>query len=115
MKVLVCGDRNWTNRERIYERLAHLPGGSIVIHGAARGADSIAGDVAGELGYEVERYPAQWDVYGRAAGPIRNMEMLDRKPELVIAFHNNISNSRGTAHCLKEAVRRGIPTELLGE
>jgi hypothetical protein len=63
-------------RPTIRAWLARLPPGTTIIHGAARGADSIAGDVAAELGFTVRAYPADWSAHGRAAGPIRNAAML---------------------------------------
>ena len=113
MRVLCCGDRNWTDRETVRVRISELPETAVIVHGAARGADTIAGEVAAELGHTVEVYPAQWNTYGRAAGPIRNNQMLDTKPDLVIAFHADISKSKGTAHCIQEAERRSIIVELI--
>lgn len=112
MIVLVCGDRFWTDKEKIRERLGRLPAGSTVIHGAARGADSIAGAIAQEFGFKVRAFPADWAKHGKAAGPIRNLQMLDEKPELVIAFHSNLANSKGTKHTVTEAWSRGITVEI---
>lgn len=115
MKVLVCGDRNWTDREAIHRYLNELrsAGYTEVIEGGARGADTIAGEEALKLHFSVSHFPAQWNKYGRAAGPIRNRKMLDQKPQLVVAFHNDIEHSKGTADCIKEAKRRGIVTVLI--
>ena len=115
MRVLVCGDRNWTDRDLIKLILSNLDGYRqeiTIIQGEARGADSLAREVAFELGYLVEGYPAQWEQYGRAAGPIRNREMLDTEPDFVIAFHSNLEQSKGTKDCVEEARRRGIPVEV---
>jgi hypothetical protein len=111
-RVLVCGDRNWTNLEAIRRELSrHRP--SVVIHGTARGADTLAGIAALELGISVERYPANWTKYGRAAGPIRNRQMLEiGRPDLVLAFHENIADSRGTADMIRIAEKKGVPVEL---
>lgn len=113
MIVLVCGDRFWTDKEKIRVRLGKLPAGTTVIHGAARGADSIAGAEAQEFGFKVMAVPADWAKHGKAAGPIRNREMLDQKPDLVIAFHPNLEGSKGTKDTVTEAWRRGIPVELI--
>ena len=113
MIVLICGDRYWSDREAIRRRLKQLPKDTIIIHGAARGADSIAGEEAKLLGLIVEEFPADWDKYGRAAGPIRNRLMLDRKPDLVIAFHHDLSKSKGTADTVREATKRGICTYVV--
>lgn len=83
----------------------HAP---VVVHGAARGADSLSGEVAEELGCTVEVYPADWLKYGKAAGPIRNKQMLDTGPDVVLAFHDDLENSKGTRHCVTEAEKRGL-------
>ena len=115
MKVLVCGDRNWTNREAIRAWLCKLQDWdyTTVIEGEARGADTIAKEEAQRIGMRVLKYPAQWNTYGRAAGPIRNREMLDQCPDLVLAFHSDLSKSKGTADCVREARKRGIKVEVV--
>ena len=114
MKVLICGDREWWNAKKIADRIKQLPVGTVVIHGACRGADRIAGNAAFNHGLVVREYPARWKKYGRSAGPIRNREMLDKEnPDLIIAFHESILESKGTKDMLKEATKRGIPTELI--
>lgn len=114
MRVLVCGSRDWTDRRRIRARLLNLPRGSTVIHGGARGADRLAGDVARNLGFEVIEVPADWRPDGvtldRSAGHRRNIKMLDMKPDLVLAFWKD--GSTGTAHTIENATRRGIALEV---
>ena len=116
MKVLVCGDRNWTHVDSIYDYLKALSLAchiTEVMHGCARGADQIAGEVAEGLGIDVAEYPAEWDKYGKRAGMLRNRVMLDMKPDLVVAFHNNLAQSRGTKDCVNEARKRGIKVVLV--
>jgi hypothetical protein len=116
MRVLICGDRNWTACESIVTALASLherEGVTCVIEGEARGAD-VQGRLAAEgLGIPVERYPANWHKYGRAAGPIRNQEMLARgKPDLVMAFHADLAHSKGTKDMVNRARKAGLPVQL---
>lgn len=111
MKVLVCGSRDWNRPTWIGRRLANLPRGSEIIHGDARGADILAKLYAHALGIPETAFPADWRGKGRAAGIIRNLEMLDQKPDLVIAFQ--VGGSRGTQHTIDEARRRGIPVEVI--
>jgi len=114
MKVLVCGDRNWTDEETIRKELSRLPKGSAIIHGASRGADGIAGRVAIELRFGVMAFPADWQKFGKAAGPIRNRRMLiEGRPELVLAFHNDISRSKGTKDTVEQARALGIPVKVV--
>ena len=107
MRILVCGSRNWTDRDLIRNELSSYSGEVSVIHGGARGADAIAGEIAEELGFNVIVCPANWKRFGRAAGPIRNKQMLDQhSPDHVLAFVD--SRSVGTRHMIEIARKAGI-------
>lgn len=116
MRVLVTGDRNWTNQEYIYNALAKVNAQmtqTVVIHGCARGADSLAGIAAKQLGMQVIEFPAQWGIYHRAAGPIRNQQMLvEGKPDICLAFHPNLAESKGTADMVRRCRKANIPVVL---
>ena len=114
MKVLICGSRYWTDYNLIHDTLKPLPPDSLIITGGARGADSSAKEAAKKLNLECKVIRAKWEVYGRSAGPIRNREMLDMKPDIVIAFHSDLAESRGTKDCVREAQRRGITVRIIG-
>lgn len=124
MKVIICGDRYWDNVDVIRRELEQMPNDTIVVHGACRrwdekrhrfiGADYLAGVVARDLGFEVREYPAQWGKFGRAAGPIRNEQMLLIEwPSMVIAFHGDIENSKGTKDMVGRAIAAGITVKIL--
>lgn len=118
MKILVTGDRDWTDRECIQYCLAvaaelAAPEQITLIHGKARGADTIAGEIGAGLDFNVVAVPADWEQYGRAAGPIRNREMLAMEPDLVIAFHDDLENSKGTRNCVEQAEKLGIPVSRI--
>lgn len=112
MKVLVCGDRNWLGWAAIQRELERLPEGATIIHGAARGADTIAATLGVRMGLTVKAVPAHWESFGRAAGPIRNKWMLDMEPDLVLAFHGDIRQSKGTANMIAIARKKGIEVRL---
>jgi hypothetical protein len=57
-----------------------------------------------------ESYPADWATHKRAAGPIRNQQMLDTGIDLCIGFHPDITKSKGTKDMLTRASKAGIPT-----
>ena len=103
MKFLVCGGRDFNDEGMVRAVLGRLlRPGDVVVHGAARGADSLAGKVAREMGNEVRPYPANWRLHGKAAGPIRNAEMIDlERPEVVIAF----PGGSGTRDMIDKATR----------
>ena len=113
MKVLVCGGRDYQDYSKVCWVLGHTePPISLVIHGAAPGADSLAAKWAVEQGIPTDAYVADWDKYGKAAGPIRNRVMLELgKPERVIAF----PGGKGTADMVFRARRANVPVTEIGE
>ncbi len=113
MRVLICGDRNWTNHESI-QRLIYWIHPETIIEGHAPGADIMAFHLADDLSIEVLSFPAQWKKYGKAAGVIRNQQMLNGgHPDLVVAFHSDIINSADTADMLCRAEDNNIPYTLI--
>lgn len=116
MKALVCGSRRVSDpeatRRAIAERLAQLPRDTTVIHGAALGVDMWADAIAWEMRLKTFICPADWEQHGRSAGILRNNDMLDLEPDIVLAFWDG--KSRGTKHTVEEARRRGIPVEVIG-
>ena len=115
MRVLVCGSRKFDDpaaaRDAIAVRLNKLPDDAVLIHGGADGADMWADSIAYALQLETHVYPADWEQHGRSAGILRNDDMLDTKPDLVIAFWNG--ESKGTHYTIHEAKRRGIRVEVI--
>lgn len=108
MKVLICGGRDYIDEFKLgatMDTLTRYQKITLVIEGEARGADTL-GRVWGESrGIPVDKYPAQWDKYGRKAGPIRNVQMLEEgKPDLVVAF----GGGTGTNHMVSIAKAKGI-------
>ncbi len=107
--ILVCGDRNWTNIQRvreIFQLLQRTYTNITIVTGECRGADLIAKNLCMDFGFTYRGFPADWNTHGKSAGPIRNREMLSTNPFLVIAFHNNIQSSRGTKDMLSAASNR---------
>jgi len=119
MIILVTGDRHWKDYNVIYRELSKYPPGTILVHGTAKGADSLA-DIAGErLKFDIKPFQPKWHIYGRGAGPIRNQEMLNwilaRKdePKKVLAFHKNLAESLGTKDMVTRAKKAGLEVELI--
>lgn len=73
--MLVTGSRIWTDRKKIYDRLKRYPKGTILIHGGADGADTIAAEIGRELGFEIHCYPYFRDLK-RRGGHERNRCMF---------------------------------------
>ncbi len=108
MRILVCGGRDYTNTYVMKAVLKDYFYGpeDCLICGMAKGADMMAFHYVDATDSHIECYPANWDEYGRSAGPIRNQQMLDEgKPDIVIAF----PGGRGTAHMIKISKKAGVP------
>lgn len=118
-KILVTGDREWNDIETVVDTLKQLPTDTILVHGAARGADNICAAVAETLGFIVRAYPADWDRFHKRAGFIRNQQMLaeehraDEPIDLCLAFHNNVESSRGTRDMIERATKAKITVRLI--
>lgn len=117
--LIITGDRHAKGREwdEVILTIMQAVNPTIIFHGGARGIDTIAGDIARAIDIPVEIFPAQWDRHGNAAGPIRNRVMIDRAMSLkrdhgygvaVVAFHNDLKNSRGTRDMAKQATGRDL-------
>lgn len=84
---------------------------TIIIQGDAKGGDEIGVFTAETLRIPCLNFPADWDKYGKAAGYIRNKQMLDEgKPDLVVAF----PGGKGTTNMVKLAGCAGIKVEKTG-
>lgn len=111
MKVLVTGGRDYNNSFNVDMVLATLTFSlseeeMTLIVGDATGADTIARKAAESLDWEVEVYEADWEKYGKQAGPIRNGWMINiGEPDVCLAF----PGGKGTANCVMQAEAAGIP------
>lgn len=108
VRLLVCGGRDYTNRDKLFAVLDTLEksvGIVGVMHGAAKGADSLARDWAVSRGKPHMSFPADWERNGKRAGPIRNARMLaEGRPTLVMAF----AGGRGTADMVERSRKAGL-------
>jgi len=134
----VTGSRDWTDRPLMDRSLRELgavpPGRHVLLSGDCRGADRMAAEIVGELGWEVEHYPADWvgpcspgcpprhrrikddwrsgeHEYCPDAGKRRNQKMVDARPDVVIAFPTAFSI--GTWDAVRRARKAGIDVEVV--
>lgn len=120
MKVLVFGSRDWVNQGPIERELSKLPPGTVIVHGACRGADNIAGYVAEKLGFQVRVYPAQWELHGKRAGSLRNQAMLDgehpskdgTKLDFAIVFHKDLRLGLGSHDMKNRLDAAGVRVDI---
>lgn len=113
VRLLVTGSRDWTRGDLVEAVISRLPKQSIVVHGAASGADSMAEYVVQrimaqypERELRTEPHRANWSM-GKKAGPIRNSQMVAMGADACVAFP--LEHSKGTWDCALKARDRGIP------
>lgn len=110
MRALVCGGRDYTNYEHICEVLSSFEDSkgnkiTFLIHGGARGVDTLAGKWALATRIPFKVFHANWQQYGKSAGHIRNAKMLkEGQPDVVIAF----PGGNGTANMMMQTVAAKI-------
>lgn len=110
--VIVTGARDWTDMDAVWDALDELKPG-LVVQGLATGVDENAVRWAIARKVPVASFPADWERFGRKAGPIRNRQMLDAYPDAtVLAFPG--PKSRGTWDCVRAAKDRGMGVIVRG-
>lgn len=126
IRVLVTGGRDYTDRDTVAKALWHLgehyifgvqPEQIVLVHGDCkrfnedgsvdldRSADQLAAQEAADLGWQTEPHPADWSLYGDAAGPIRDKEMVALGAHYCLVF----PGGEGTKNCRRLALAAGIP------
>lgn len=114
MRILITGGRDFDERAMLFmalDRLHAEHGFTILIHGDAKGADRLGGEWAVERSVVVLACPADWKRHGRGAGPIRNRQMLEHKPDLLVAF----PGGKGTADMVAVATKAGLRVVMAEE
>lgn len=115
-RFLVTGSRSWTDLHTIREslQLVHLRyGGLTLMHGGARGADSMAARIWASLEHPIEEYPADWETHGKRAGYVRNHAMVNMAPVFCLAFLHG--DSRGTKMTIDLCHKAHVPTTVYRE
>ena len=119
MVVLISGSREGFNYREFSAGLSEVIGDrkvSEMVAGGARGIDKYAKRFADSNGITFTEMNADWDLNGKKAGAIRNIEMLDYvsgicENPMVVAFVSDFSN--GTMHMIKSSKSRGIVTHIV--
>lgn len=115
-KVIIAGGREFSDYALLCESCdkflcqKHQTHDIVVISGTARGADTLGERYAHERGYAVEKFPADWNRDGKAAGPIRNAQMA-KVADTLIAFWDG--QSKGTANMIDQAKTRGLSIKIV--
>lgn len=115
-RVIIAGSRGFDDYNLLVGKCNYLLSEKmkthdiVIISGTARGADQLGEKFAEEMGYELEKYPADWDKYGKSAGYIRNKEMAEHA-DAVICFWDG--SSLGTKHMVDIAKEKGLIVKVI--
>lgn len=105
--VIVAGGRDFIDKQFVFKMLDQFHKAykiTKVLDGQQRGVDGFANAWARSRGIDFKRFPAEWDKYGRSAGPRRNQQMLDEKPNALIVFPGR----NGTGRMVEQATKFGL-------
>ncbi|MBR6510109.1 MAG: DUF2493 domain-containing protein [Clostridia bacterium] len=114
-RVVIAGCRDYENYKQAKEFIdiclsnVRKENEIIIVSGGAKGADAIGERYAKENGFAVEKYPADWEKYGKSAGPIRNKQMAEIS-DYVICFWDE--KSKGTKSMIDYAKKLNKPIKI---
>lgn len=107
MRVIIAGSRDYTDYTVISNTVTTVANKfdlkiTEIVSGGARGVDALGERYALEHGFPCKRFPADWDQYGRSAGPRRNQEMA-QYGDALIAFTSGGPGTTNMIQTMKNA------------
>lgn len=115
-RVIIAGTRDFSDYQLLRDKCDAILSSKrqdsniIIVSGTARGADRLGERYARERGFQLRRFPADWELYGKSAGHIRNAKMADNADAL-IAFWDG--ESKGTKNMIDNARRKGLAVRVI--
>lgn len=116
-RVIVCGGRDFSDKELCFENLDRILADYddvAIVSGHAGGADLLGEEYAAHKGLTCKVFPADWKKWGKAAGPIRNHEMLvyaEKAVTVIVAFWD--CRSPGTKNMIEQAEHAGAEVHIV--
>lgn len=114
MRIIVAGGRDFDDYGlmsfELSKVISFISSRPKIVSGGAKGADTLGEMYAKEYSYNIERFPANWDKYGKSAGYIRNEEMA-KYSEMLVAFWDG--KSKGTEHMINLALKHGLLVKIV--
>jgi len=113
MKTIIAGCRGFNDYNLLKEKVDYYRKDHViteVVSGTARGADYLGEEYANENGIPIKSFPADWENYGKAAGPIRNRQMAEYADVLIAVWDGK---SKGTNNMIIEMNKLMKPVFLI--
>jgi hypothetical protein len=111
-RIAIVGSRNFSKPELVFNFVKQLSEDTVIVSGGARGVDTWAELAAKKRGLGLLVFPAEWDKYGKRAGYLRNITIVENCDK-VVAFWDG--QSRGTQHTVSIAKSKNIPVKIITE
>ena len=106
MKVIIAGGRDFYDEALLKQAIKDSDFDiTQVVSGGAAGADSLGEEWAHANNKLLKIFPAEWDVHGNAAGPIRNGLMAKYADALIAMWDGE---SRGTKDMISKAKKNRL-------
>lgn len=110
LRVIIAGSRMFSDYEKmkrlVVSFVSEFEDDVEVVSGGCRGADKLGEQLAEEFGWSVKQFPADWALYGKAAGCIRNRQMAEYA-DICLLFPVREAENKGTRNMLREARKAG--------
>ena len=100
-KLLIAGGRDFNNYS-LLEQNINSNNIECIISGCAKGADTLAIKYGINHNIPIEKYPAQWDLYGKSAGYIRNKIMVDKATAIICFWDGHSKGTKNTIELAKK-------------
>lgn len=115
--VTIAGPRDYTDNEFVINILDGLLSNIVtkhnrrvhIIEGGAYGVDALAKLYALQNKLPYTEVKADWDKYGRSAGPRRNQKMAEMSDYCIVFY----KGTRGSASMISEALKQNVPVYVV--
>lgn len=113
MKVIIAGGRKFNDYSLLFDVCNFMLRNQTdveIVSGTARGADKLGERYAKEKGYLLRQFPADWQLYGKAAGYKRN-QLMAQNADALICFWDG--ESKGSRHMINLAKKEGLKVKIV--
>lgn len=113
MKIGIVGSRDFSDYSVLVSHIVeviNIRDITAIVSGGAYGADSLGAKFGKEYGIPVEVFLPDWQTHGKAAGFIRNSEIVNNS-DMIIAFWD--MESRGTKDTISKAQKKDVPVKVV--
>jgi len=112
MKLIIAGGRTFTNYNKLCQEcdqfLQDQTNIEIVSGAYYKGADKLGEQYAKERGYKITQFPANWNKYGKSAGPKRNQQMANYADALIAFWDGKSKGTKNMIDLAKSSHLKGI-------